>query len=77
MTANEQVEGGFPKTFDNTIYNILESKFAVDILVDPGLILVDSTVEVLENLNSTTARGGTSSVFSGPVSSPPAMGNTL
>ncbi|MCO5546700.1 hypothetical protein L7F22_000136 [Adiantum nelumboides] len=40
-----------------------------------ALMTADERVE--ENLNSTTKMAGTSSVFPGPVSSPPAMGDTL
>ncbi|MCO5578181.1 hypothetical protein L7F22_032019 [Adiantum nelumboides] len=77
MTVDERVKGGSPKTFDNAMYNILESRFARDILVDPGPIWIDALVETLEQLNSTTTSAGTSSVLLDPASSPTAPDDTL
>ncbi|MCO5598921.1 hypothetical protein L7F22_053020 [Adiantum nelumboides] len=76
-TADEQVKGVFPKTFDNAVYDILESRFAIDILVDPVYILIDTSVETLEQLNSTTTGAVTSRVLPNPTSSPTATCDTL
>ncbi|MCO5590546.1 hypothetical protein L7F22_044517 [Adiantum nelumboides] len=47
MSVDERLEGGFPKSFDSHMYEILESRFGIDVLVDPGPILVDSSSERL------------------------------
>ncbi|MCO5606439.1 hypothetical protein L7F22_060627 [Adiantum nelumboides] len=66
MLVDERLEGGFPTTFDMNIYEILESRFGSDVLVNPGPILVDTSSEMLDNVNMGSTSGAS-------LSPPPGM----
>ncbi|MCO5572691.1 hypothetical protein L7F22_026450 [Adiantum nelumboides] len=66
MSVDERLEGGFPRTFDMNVYEILESRFGSYVLVNPSSILVDTSSKMLDNVNMGSTSGAS-------LSPPPGM----
>ncbi|MCO5604554.1 hypothetical protein L7F22_058721 [Adiantum nelumboides] len=47
MDPQERQSHGLPKSFDKTMFGILDSRFGADVLGDPGDIIVDSSMNAV------------------------------
>lgn len=61
MNGQEHESHGLPRSFDHSMFGILEVRFGNDVLVDPGDILVDSSERIFNECNASHGGNGNAS----------------